>query len=177
MRRELFIHFAFWFGFFAFVTIFRNHLSLTYWPFWLGGAIGTILPDADHLIYVLFLNPQELTSQRVSFLIKRREISRVISLLYETRKERQNLVFHSFLFQVIFFVFAFFIVSSTSSILVRGIVLAMSLHLAVDQLADYLDMKNLNNWGKIFSFDLDSQKSVLFLTASFLLVCVLGFLM
>ncbi len=150
---------------------------MTYWPFWLGGLVGTILPDIDHLIYVFFLNPHELTSQRVSFLFKKKEFLRVITLLYETRNERKSLIFHTFLFQIIFFILTFFIVSSSSSFLVRGIVLAFSLHLVVDQLADILEVKNLSNWGELFSSELDFSKSNLYISVSFLLVFIMGFFM
>lgn len=177
MRREIFIHFAFWFSFFVLISIFKNYLNLIYWPFWVGGLIGNFLPDIDHLIYVLFMAPQELTSQRVGFLVRRREISRVITLLYETRSERKNLVFHTFIFQIIFFVFTFFILTSSVSLLVHGIVLAFCLHLLVDQLADLFDLKNLSNWGHLFPTDLDYRKSILYLSAAFLLIFLVGFVM
>ncbi len=176
MKRELFIHFAFWFAFFVLISIFKNYLSLSYWPFWVGGIVGNFLPDIDHLIYVFFLNPQELTSQRVNFLIKKREISRVLSLLYETRRERLGLVFHTFIFQIIFYVFSFFIVTSTTSIFVHGIVIALSMHLAVDQLVDYLEMKNLSNWGQLFSPEVDLRMAGFYVSAAFLLATLMGVL-
>lgn len=175
MRREFFIHFAFWFSFFVLVSVFKNFLSLSYWPFWVGGLVGTVLPDIDHLIYVLFLNPHELTSQRVNFLLQKREVLRVVTLLYETRSERKNLVFHTLIFQIIFFAFTLFIISSSGSIFVYGIVLAFCLHIIIDQLADILEVKNLSNWGKLFSFDLDQRKSIYYLTASILVLCVIIF--
>lgn len=177
MRKEQFVHFAFWFAFFIFASIFQNYLSLSYWSFWIGGIIGTILPDLDHLIYVFFLSPQDLTSQRVNFLIKKKEVRRVVSLLYETRAERKNLVFHTFLFQIIFFALTIYIMSSSASLWARGTVLALSLHLVVDQLADFLDLGSLKNWGQGFSSELDRKKTILYISASFLLVCVMGFLM
>lgn len=177
MRKELFIHFAFWFSFFVFISIFKNHLSFTYWPFWLGGIIGTLLPDADHFIYVFLLNPQDLTSQRVSFLLRKKEVFRIATLLYETRRERKNLVLHTFLFQIVFLILTFLILTSSSSLLAHGIVLAFSLHLAVDQLADFLDTRELNNWGRLFSAESDSDRTVLYISTSFLLVCIMGFLM
>jgi len=177
MKRELFVHFAFWLSFFVLISISRNYLSFAYWPFWVGGLIGTALPDIDHLIYVFFLNPQELTSQRVNFLLKKRGILRIIALLYETRGERKNLVFHTFFFQIIFLILTFFIVSSSASLLVRGIVLAFSLHLSTDQLADILDLKNLNGWGSLLSSELDYRKSVLYFSALLLLLLVMGLLM
>ena len=135
MRRELFIHFSFWFSFFVLISIFKHYLSLNFWPFWLGGVIGTFLPDIDHLIYVLFLSPQELTSQRIGFLWNKKEYKRMIELLYETRSERRGLVFHTIFFQLIFLVLTFWILSSSASLFGRGLVLSFALHLSVDQLS------------------------------------------
>lgn len=177
MRKEIFIHFAFCFSFFALITIFRNQLSFSYWPFWMGGILGTVLPDADHFIYAFFLNPQDLTSQRVNFLLQKKEVSRLVTLLYETRRERQNLILHTFLFQIMFLILTFFLLTSSSSLLAHGVVLAFSLHLAVDQLSDFLETGNLNNWGQLLSTELNKNRPVLYIITSFLLVCVMGFLM
>ena len=177
MKKELFIHFAFWFSFFVFVSIFRNYLALSYWPFWLGGFFGTLLPNIDHLIYVFFLNPHELTSQRISFLVQKKEISRVLTLLSETRTERKNLIFHTFLFQILFLIISFLIVTSSTSIFAKGLVLAFLIHLIVDQLVDIIEIKNLDNWGNIFPVSLDRKKSILYIFLLFLIVCIMSFLM
>lgn len=177
MRREVFVHFAFWFSLFVLISVFRNYLSLIYWPFWVGGIIGTVLPDIDHLVYIFFLSPQELTSQRVGFLLKNKEVLRIASLLFETRGERKNLVFHTFFFQIIFFILTFFIMTSSISLLVRGIVLSFCIHLLVDQLTDIFELKNLANWGEPFSFRLSYRGSILYLSASFLAFSIMGFLM
>ena len=149
-------------------------MSLGYWPFWIGGAIGTILPDIDHLIYIFFLNPHELTSQRVNYLIKKKEVARARTLLYETKSERRNMIFHSFVFQVIFMLLTFLIISSSDSVFVYGIVLAFSLHFLVDQFIDLIDNKNLNNWGQLISGGLDYRKSIIYIAASFLLLFLMG---
>jgi hypothetical protein len=155
----------------------KGFLTTAYWPFWVGGVLGLILPDIDHLVYVFFMNPQDLTSQRVNFLLRKKEFGRTISLLYETRGERKNLVFHTFLFQAIFLVLTFLIISSSSSIFGIGLVLSFALHLWVDQLIDLVDLKNLGNWGNILPFELDYQKSKIYFGAMFLLVFVMGLLM
>ncbi|MFI5241188.1 MAG: hypothetical protein ACHQUA_02010, partial [Microgenomates group bacterium] len=95
MKRELILHLSVFFAFFALATLLRQFFSLSYWPFWLGGIVGTFLPDIDHFIYVFFIQPQDLTSQRVNFLLNKQELRRVITLLYETRGERTGLVFHT----------------------------------------------------------------------------------
>lgn len=159
MKRELFLHFSFWFSFFVFISLIRKYFSLPYWPFWLGGIVGTILPDIDHIIY-LYLKPQELTTQRVNFLLDSREIKRVFILLYETRSERNSLIFHTVLFQLIFLVVTFWILTSSGSIFAQGIVLAFALHLVVDQIVDIQETGNFDNWLKNIPvyFDLKGAK-------------------
>ena|SRR3989344_1811721 len=149
MRREIFLHFAFWFSFFVFITLIKKYFDLSYWPFWIGGIVGTILPDIDHILY-LYLRPQELTTQRVGFLLDKHEIKRTFDLLYETRSERKNLIFHTAFFQIIFLVLTFWMVTSSGSFFGRGLVLAFSLHLLVDQAIDLVDTKAKVRWLVMF---------------------------
>jgi len=137
MKKDLALHFGVFVLFAILVILFKRWFDLSYWPFLVGGLLGTILPDVDHLIYVYFLSPQDLTSQRVSYLLEKKDVLRSISLLYETRTERKGLIFHSTVFQLIFWILTFLVVSSSGSIFGRGLVLAFSLHLIVDQAIDF----------------------------------------
>jgi hypothetical protein len=177
MRRELFIHLSFWFSFFVLLSLIKHFLSLSYWPFWVGGLIGVILPDLDHLIYVYFIKPTDLSSQRVNYLVNKKQIWRSIQLLYETRSERRGLVFHTIFFQVIFLVLTFWIMSSSASLFGRGLVLSFALHISIDQLVDLVDMKHLGNWLKFFPVSLDLTKSKIFWSIGMILVLIMGFLM
>jgi len=177
MKSDFFIHFSFWFFFFVIISLVKHYLSLGYWPFWLGGAVGVFLPDLDHLIYVFFLDPQDLTSQRVGFLWQRREYKRTIELLYETRSERRGLAFHTIFFQIIFLILTFWIMSSSASLFGKGLVLSFALHLSVDQIEDLTDMKSLSNWTKSFPINLDLKQSKIYWSAGVLLVLIMGFLM
>jgi hypothetical protein len=175
MKRELFLHFAFWFSFFVFITLFKQYFNLSYWPFWVGGIIGTILPDLDHIIYFYLVSPTDLTSQRFNFLLQKKEIGRMISLLYETRNERTGLIFHTFLFQVIFLVLTFWLLTSSGSIFGRGLVLAFSMHMIIDQLIDLNEMGNLSNWTKNFPFVLDEQKTKIYWVGMLVINLLIGF--
>lgn len=166
MRRELFIHFAFWFSFFILLTLVKNVFNLNYWSFWVGGLIGTFLPDIDHLLHVWLIKPAELTSIRFNQMIEKRSIKRGIELLYETRNERKNLIFHSNFFQVIFFIVTFWLMSSSGSIFGKGLALAFALHLSVDQLIDMYDLDNF-----------DDLNSKIFWLSGFLITVVLGLLL
>ncbi|HKC04387.1 MAG TPA: hypothetical protein VKC54_00725 [Patescibacteria group bacterium] len=177
MRRELFIHFAFWLSFFIFITLAKSYFSLAFWPFWLGGIFGTVLPDLDHVIYFYFLSPRDLTSQRFNFLIQKHEIKRMLTLLYETRGERRGLIFHSVFFQIIFMILTFWMISSSSSLFGRGLVLAFALHLSIDQIMDLTDIGTFDNWVKMFPIKFDYKKAKIYTFTTILLVLVFGLLM
>ncbi len=173
MRREIFLHFSFWFSFFVFVTIINQFFSFSYWPFWVGGIAGTILPDIDHLLY-LYLRPQELTAQRVGFYWDKHEVKRVFTLLYETRGERKGLIFHSGYFQLIFLVLTFWIITSSGSLFGKGLVLAFSLHLLIDQIVDLTQMQSFDNWLKYSPWYLDLSKAKIYWLGVLILTLLFG---
>jgi len=175
MRRELFLHFAFWFAFFLFVTLARRYFNLGYWPFWVGGLLGVFLPDLDHIIYVYFVQPQELTSQRINHLVDKKEIKRSVELLYETRGERRGLIFHTILFQIIFLILTFWMMSSSPSLFGQGLVLSFARHLSVDQVVDLIEVGSLNNWFKDLPFQLDLKQSKFYWMATTVLILIFGF--
>ena len=87
MKRELFIHFSFWVFYFVIVAIFKQYFNLASWAFWIGGLIGVILPDIDHVIYVYFVKPTDLSSQRVNYLVNKKDVIRGVS---QSRSEESN---------------------------------------------------------------------------------------
>lgn len=175
MKKEIFIHFAFFVSLFIFVSIIRKYLSFSFWLFWAGGIIGTLLPDLDHILYVFFLRPQELTSQRVSYMLTKRDFWGSLNLLAETRSERTKLIFHTATFQLIFLVLAFFVLTSSGSLMGRGLVLAFFLHLTVDQAVDLASTGGLSNWFKNFPIELDAGKQKTYWWAQIVLLLIFSF--
>lgn len=123
-------------------------LSLLRWQWhwdliflWLGGLVGSFLLEFDHLLYVLVTYPQELTSMRIKRLFQERRPKDALVLLEDTREERTRLAFHNGLFQVIFFLFSFFVISSTEGLLGVGLVLAINLHLVREEIGLLLQGK------------------------------------
>ena len=176
MKKDLATHFSFMVALFALVTVFKGWFALAYIPFWLGGIIGTLLPDIDHLIYAYVLKPHEVTSQRVASLISQRQVGKTWDLIYSTRNERKDLVFHTAQFQLLFVVFAFFVITSSGSLLGTGIVLAFSLHLLIDQVMDLTQTGNFEVWFEKFPFALDSEQKRYFLIANGIIILILGFI-
>ncbi len=171
------MHLAYWFSFFIFISIIKRYFNFFGLWFWIGGIFGTFLPDIDHLIYIFFVKPQELTSRRVSFYFANRELTKSLAVLYDTRGERTGLIFHTVLFQLIFLPFTFWIMSSSGSLFGRGLTLAFALHLSVDQIVDLVELGSFDNWLKTSPIKLDFAKSKIYWIVTFLLVLSFGFLM
>ncbi|OGM69777.1 hypothetical protein A2975_00265 [Candidatus Woesebacteria bacterium RIFCSPLOWO2_01_FULL_44_14] len=179
MKRELVIHFSFLVAFFIFIALFRQYFEFRYLLFLFGGLVGTFLPDVDHLIYVYASRPHELTSQRVNFMLAKREWLPILNLLYMTRSERKQLVFHSAFFQIIFTILAFWVLTSSGSLFGRGLVLAFSLHLLVDQIVDLTEVDSLDNWFNQSPLvaSLSKQKATLYWLANLIIILIFGFLL
>ena len=180
MKREFFTHFLFAIPFIIFITLVKGWLDFRYWQFWLGGVLGTILPYADHFIYVYVFAPHELSSQRVASYVSQKRIGSALNLAFATAQERSKLIFHTAYFQLILLVLTFWVVTSSGSLLGRGIVLAFSLHLIIDQLEEYLITKNLNSWFRDFAFlqpeGLDKEKTCAYFGINLLALLLFGFL-
>jgi len=177
MKKELFIHYSFLISLFIFISLAKSWMGLSYWPFWVGGIIGNFLPDLDHFIYVYFLKPHELTSQRVGYMMEKRNLSRSLRLLIETRSERTKLIFHSGLFQLIFIVLAFLVVTSSGSLFARGVVLAFFLHLLVDQAVDLVETGNMVNWTGGHSLEISKNQAKTYWLIMFLVLLLLSFVL
>lgn len=179
MRKEVLTHLLYFVLVFVVLSLWKRYFTLSTAGFFaLGGLLGTILPDIDHLIYVYFLFPQDLTSQRVMYGLKRGKILDTFKLMTETRSERKSLIFHSAFFQVIFWILAFWVITSSGSVLGRGLVIAMSLHLLVDEILDFRLLGNLTNWfsqGPIY-LSLDYSKEKVYLLTNTVIFLALSFL-
>ncbi len=160
-----------------FLRYFTNSTGLSGWPFFVGGLIGTILPDIDHIIYVYYLRPYEVTSQRVMYQAQTGNIWKTWDLLSSTRSERTNLILHTVLFQLLFLILSFLVISSSANLLGRGLVLAFLLHLLVDEIIDLRQTGNLMNWSKQIPIQLDKLQLNIYLIANFAIILIFGFIM
>lgn len=177
MKKELAVHFLTTIVLFLLLSLFRHYFAISFWPLWVGGIIGTILPDVDHVIYVYYLRPYEVTSQRVMYEANKGNLMQVWDLLSATRAERRNLILHSVIFQVLFLVLGFFVITSTSSLLGRGLVLAFLMHLFVDEIIDLRTNGSLMNWLKNIPFEIDKMQIYIYLIFNFAAILIFGFLM
>lgn len=176
LRKELVTHFTFLVALLMFSTISKGWFDLVVITYWLGGIIGTLLPDLDQLVYVYFMRPKDPVSIQAANIFGQRDIRKAISYLAETREGRSKLVFHTAQFQVFFLIFAFLVVSSTGSLLGRGIVLGFALHLLIDQVIDYMETGSLNNWFRQIPFRLEERQKVYWVYFMLLMILLLAFI-
>lgn len=176
MKKELITHFSFFIAFFIFISLFRGWFKIEFLPFWVGGLLGTLIIDLDHLVYVYLLRPHELTSKRVSSLFGKRKIWRTFEVLAMTRSERKGLMFHTVHFQVLFIIFSFLIITSSGSILGRGLVIAALLHLLIDQVVDYLELGSVEHWFSEIPFKIEKEQTVWYMVLVGVSLLAFGFL-
>jgi len=138
LKREVTSHLLVTLAWLGIVTLLRWSWHWNLILLWLGGLAGTFLLDIDHLLYTLWIYPQELTSIRVRNLIEQRRFKDALILLADTHEERFKFAFHNALFQPILYVVCFFVLTSTGSLFGASLVMAMALHLLKDELEPLL---------------------------------------
>lgn len=175
MKKEILIHGLSFIIFFVLITILHKGFIASYILFWIGGLVGTVLPDIDHLIYIYLLRPYELTSQRANNLIQKGALSQSANLLVATSIERTNMIFHTLWFQLVFLGFTLWAVTSSGNLFGHGLTLAFSLHILMDQLIDFLDRQNLNSWFEKYA-NLSREKQLLYWLAIAATLLFLAFL-
>lgn len=138
MKKEIINHLLYWLSYFVFLTIANSLYSFKFWPLYVGGLVGMLLPYVDHLLYIFVFKPYELTSQRVNVLVKNKEYKEALVLLHDTCTERKDLIFHTLQFQIVFAILTFWVVSSSGNLFARGLVLAYFLCLTLFNLKKFL---------------------------------------
>jgi len=71
----------------------------------------------------------------------------LFKLLETTHRQHTNLVFHHFFFQITLTITSIFVFTISTSVFVLGLLLALNIHLLVDETDGYFNnKKHLQNW-------------------------------
>lgn len=176
MKREFVIHLFSFSIFFLAIFALKGYFSLEFVPFFIGGLVGTALPDIDHLIYTYYLKPHELASQRLQSSVKNKGLYKSLDLFYATRQERKGLIFHSIWFQLLFLFFTFWVASSSGHLLMKGLTVAFSYHLLVDQFSDLLESGNLSNWLSNLNVKFTKESALLYWLVMAMFIFIFAFI-
>lgn len=150
MKDELKQHFTPLLAIFAVTSIFWIFTKTPWYNFvylFFGLTWGAFLLDIDHLIYWLYLNPNTEESRLAQIAYKKADVISLLKLLESTHKQHTSLIFHHYFFQVVLAIISIFIFTSSSSILIKSLILSLNIHLLIDEIKDYqTDKKHLQNW-------------------------------
>lgn len=175
MRKSLLIHVSLFLSFLFISTVLNGWLDVRYFPYWLGGLIGFLLPDLDYVIYHYFLkNESNPTVNGIVDDISKKNLFKNWLESFDDRGSKK-LIFHTSLFQLVFFVFALFVVTSSNSLLGRGIVVVFFLHLLVDQIIDMVYKRSVVHWFRTFPYEFSANQMQLFVVGNAIAFLLLGF--
>lgn len=108
---------------------------------------GAFFLDLDHLVYWLYLNPNIEESRLAQIALKKHDYTSVVKLLQATRHHHTNLIFHHFFFQVVLILISAFVFTSTGNVFAMAFLLALNIHLLVDEWEDYhRNPHHLQDW-------------------------------
>jgi len=177
MKKDLTTHLFFTVAFFLLISFAKSWFSPDFVSFWIGGILGMLLPDIDYLINIYFLHPQSPTSQELAATIRGSSLVKSWDAIVRSRYDHKDLIFHTAYFQLIFLAFTFLMISSSGSPFGIGVVMAFSLHLIIDQLADLTERGGIANWFVKINLDLTSKGEKWYIASQFVALCVMAFVL
>ena len=124
---------ALWLGLIVYlgVFVFQFGLSVSYVLFILGVLFGLSFFWWE-MVFHIQTNPQFLTlKQQFEQLLHKRQISEIIKI-FQSESERVSTVSRSYVFVGIYFLIAFFVITSTGSAIGVGMVLGLGLRYCLD---------------------------------------------
>jgi len=140
----------------------------------LGLIIGSFILDIDHFIFWFFIKPNLEESRLARVALSHYDFKSVYRLLKTSHHHHQNLVFHHYFFQVILALFSFFVFTLTTNLFVLSLMIALNLHLLIDEIIDYFyNPKILQKW--LFARE-DIQLPIKFLNR-YILIFILFFIL
>jgi hypothetical protein len=113
-------------------VVWFNFIFLLFGLFW-----GSFFLDIDHLIYWLYLKPELEESRLAQLAWKKGDYRSLLKLLEATRIHHNSLIFHHYFFQIVITLISFFVFTSSSGIFAKAFLLAVNIHLLVDEVKDF----------------------------------------
>ncbi|MDP3955281.1 MAG: hypothetical protein Q8Q15_02875 [bacterium] len=121
------------FIYFLLITAISWPIQLAWIFFLLGLILGNFILDLDQFIYCYFQAPHEFSSQRLKRFLSLNRFRESLIYTFQTAHERQRTVFHSAFFQVVFLIAVLFVLTSSGSLLGKGLVMGLFLQMLVVQ--------------------------------------------
>jgi hypothetical protein len=145
-EKEIKIYSAVLIVYLVIISFLRWELNWRVLLLWLGGFVGLALYNLDHLAYLLWQAPEDSAAIEFRQLVSQRRFKEGLFLLIKTADQRKRLVGHSVIFQGVLVALTFFAVSSTASLLGKGLVMGLFLYSLINQALLLLAGHDLSSW-------------------------------
>ncbi|MBI3384865.1 hypothetical protein HY030_01590 [Candidatus Gottesmanbacteria bacterium] len=149
--------------FLFFLSLLRFKIDLSLIPLWLGGLLGAVILETDYLFQVFLVQPELPVAQDVRKIMREFGVIKGIKTVFERTGEIKNLTFHTIFFQVIFYVFALFITTSSGSVFGQALVLTALLSLLTKQVKEVREIGELDKgWFYRLNVSLTSDRQKIY---------------
>lgn len=147
----------------AIVAAARFRLDFALVTFFLGTLVGAVILLTDYLFQVFLVQPELELSKEAKKMVKEGNYLQAVKLVYQRRSEIKYLTFHTIFFQVIFYIFGFFVITSSSSAFGKGMVLMALLHLLKEQINELRVQKELSRvWFQRINVNLNIKEQKIY---------------
>jgi hypothetical protein len=90
----------------------------------LGAFMGTFFLDLDYIVYAYFLEPEKSFSKTLQGFFQHRDLAGALNHIYFNKNEVKEKTLNSVLFQIVLAGASLLVVSSTSSLFIKALVLS-----------------------------------------------------
>jgi len=133
-------------GYFLAVSLLRWRLRLDLIWLWMGGLLGLAFVYVDRLLHVYMTRPQEQLSLYVKHFIQQKNYRQALQLLAQRGDEQRFLMIRSVIFMIAFAPLAFYVITSTGSLIAVGMIMGIGLYLLYELLSHLKDLEKLKLW-------------------------------
>ena len=125
--------------------------------------MGIVCLDSDYLFQVFLVQPELALSQEAKKIWKEKRYPEAIGLVFSRSSEIKSTIFHTIFFQVIFYAFSFFVLTSSGSVLGQALVLTALLHLLKEQIEQLRQKGQLSEfWFNKLNVNLPPQRQKIY---------------
>lgn len=160
--------------FLAVITL-RGWLGPSYILIYFGYLAGLVMPYLDFFLYAFIIKPDSNYSKSLRNVIDRRDLKSIIPLFDFSKVDKNFLIIYSALFQIVLFVLALFITTSSASHFGRGVVLSFYASVCIKYIYHYLAKDDISFWFSRLNLNLEDNEKFIFFIATLLSLTLLGF--
>lgn len=130
----------------------------------LGSIIGTFFLDIDYFIHTYFIEPTSQFSKMVAGYVKDRDIIGAFEYIYHHKNDLNEKSLNSGLFQIILAALTLFVVSSSTNLLVKALLLSTLLN-SLYRFSEYYYEGRTSEWFWSLKIHLTKQNVVVYTAA------------